>query len=59
MSLDILGKIAPPPKRQKLDQIQSGITIGIDMSFDELMLEKVPIVPQIGTSKERQNRLRI
>ncbi|KAF9317580.1 tRNA (guanine(9)-N(1))-methyltransferase [Podila horticola] len=34
------GKIAPPPKRQKLDQIQSGITIGIDMSFDDLMLEK-------------------
>ncbi|KAG0199303.1 tRNA (guanine(9)-N(1))-methyltransferase [Mortierella sp. GBA30] len=34
------GLIAPPPKRQKLDQIQTGITIGIDMSFDDLMLEK-------------------
>ncbi|KAG0296777.1 tRNA (guanine(9)-N(1))-methyltransferase [Linnemannia gamsii] len=34
------GLIAPPPKRQKLDQIQSGITIGIDMAFDDLMLEK-------------------
>lgn len=36
-----IGLIAPPPKRQKLDQIQSGITIGIDMAFDDLMLEKV------------------
>ncbi|KAF9183398.1 tRNA (guanine(9)-N(1))-methyltransferase [Haplosporangium sp. Z 11] len=34
------GLIAPPPKRQKLDQTHSGITIGIDMSFDDLMLEK-------------------
>ncbi|KAG0213052.1 tRNA (guanine(9)-N(1))-methyltransferase [Mortierella sp. NVP41] len=34
------GLIAPPPKRQKLDQIQSGITVGIDMAFDDLMLEK-------------------
>ncbi|CAO3567284.1 unnamed protein product [Mortierella alpina] len=34
------GLIAPPPKRQKYDQVQSGITIGIDMSFDEHMLEK-------------------
>ncbi|KAF9118225.1 tRNA (guanine(9)-N(1))-methyltransferase [Mortierella sp. 14UC] len=34
------GLIAPPPKRQKLDQILSGITIGIDMAFDDLMLEK-------------------
>ncbi|KAF8944117.1 tRNA (guanine(9)-N(1))-methyltransferase [Haplosporangium gracile] len=34
------GLIAPPSKRQKLDQIQSGITIGIDMAFDDLMLEK-------------------
>lgn len=37
-----IGLIAPPPKRQKLDQIQSGITIGIDMAFDDYMLEKVP-----------------
>ncbi|KAF8925517.1 tRNA (guanine(9)-N(1))-methyltransferase [Dissophora ornata] len=34
------GLIAPPPKRHKSDQIQTGITIGIDMSFDDLMLEK-------------------
>ncbi|KAF9955860.1 tRNA (guanine(9)-N(1))-methyltransferase [Mortierella alpina] len=34
------GLIAPPPKRQKYDQVQSGITIGIDMSFDEHMLDK-------------------
>ncbi|KAF9428367.1 tRNA (guanine(9)-N(1))-methyltransferase [Podila epigama] len=33
-------ELAPPPKRQKLDMIQSNITIGIDMSFDHLMLEK-------------------
>ena len=29
------------PKRRKLDPAQSGITIGIDMSFDDHMLEKV------------------
>ncbi|KAF8979949.1 tRNA (guanine(9)-N(1))-methyltransferase [Entomortierella lignicola] len=34
------GLIAPPPKRHKSDQIQSGITIGIDMSFDDMMIEK-------------------
>ncbi|KAF9112949.1 tRNA (guanine(9)-N(1))-methyltransferase [Mortierella sp. AM989] len=34
------GLIAPPSKRHKSDQIQSGITIGIDMSFDNLMMEK-------------------
>ncbi|KAG0295564.1 tRNA (guanine(9)-N(1))-methyltransferase [Dissophora globulifera] len=34
------GLIAPPPKRHKSDQVQTGITIGIDMSFDDLMLEK-------------------
>ncbi|KAI7819907.1 guanine-1-methyltransferase-domain-containing protein [Gamsiella multidivaricata] len=34
------GLIEPPPKRHKTDQIQTGITIGIDMSFDDLMLEK-------------------
>ncbi|KAF9430441.1 tRNA (guanine(9)-N(1))-methyltransferase [Entomortierella beljakovae] len=32
--------IAPPPKRHKSDQIQTGITIGIDMSFDDLMIDK-------------------
>ncbi|KAI1298886.1 AP-2 complex subunit mu [Mortierella claussenii] len=31
------GLIAPPPKRHKSDQVQTGITIGIDMSFDEMM----------------------
>ncbi|KAF9358688.1 tRNA (guanine(9)-N(1))-methyltransferase [Mortierella sp. NVP85] len=35
-----LGLIAPPPKRHKSDQIPTGITIGIDMSFDDFMLEK-------------------
>ncbi|KAF9171690.1 tRNA (guanine(9)-N(1))-methyltransferase [Mortierella sp. AD011] len=34
------GLIAPPPKRHKSDQIQSGITIGIDMSFDDKMMDK-------------------
>ncbi|KAF9928961.1 tRNA (guanine(9)-N(1))-methyltransferase [Linnemannia zychae] len=34
------GLLAPPKKRHKMDQSQSGITIGIDMSFDDLMLEK-------------------
>ncbi|KAG0220919.1 guanine-1-methyltransferase-domain-containing protein [Mortierella sp. GBAus27b] len=34
------GLIPPPPKRHKSDQIQTGITIGIDMAFDDMMLEK-------------------
>ncbi|KAF9360397.1 tRNA (guanine(9)-N(1))-methyltransferase [Mortierella sp. AD094] len=34
------GLIAPPPKRHKSDQIQSGITVGIDMSFDDKMMDK-------------------
>ncbi|KAF9583382.1 tRNA (guanine(9)-N(1))-methyltransferase [Lunasporangiospora selenospora] len=34
------GTIVPQPKRQRFEQIHSGITVGIDMSFDDRMLEK-------------------
>ncbi|KAG0046523.1 tRNA (guanine(9)-N(1))-methyltransferase [Gryganskiella cystojenkinii] len=37
---DMIEKGLLEPKKRKMDQTQSGITIGIDMSFDDKMIEK-------------------